>query len=327
MPATASKNYVVFSEVKKAVSMMHVLEHYGLVADFQRQKAWGGVERLLGCCPIHKGTTANQFKVDLEKNAWYCFGKCRTGGNILDFVARMEKVSIRDAALLLAGWFGLQGSGGGERPSPKSPGEDPEAAAEPKARTSNPPLKFEGLKSLTAGHPFLKDQGFDQATVEAFGAGYFGGEGLMKGRLAIPIHTAAGVLVGYAGRALVQETEYKFPRRFRPELELYNIHRAAVSRNVLREGLYIVKDCLDVWRLFQARVDNVVARLGPGLSPEQIGVLKATLTGRAKLIWVGEEQEDRITCLDLARHFFVRLVIVPQSLWLSQPGEVESLLS
>ena len=39
-------------------------------------------------------------------NAWKCFGPCG-GGNILDFVAGMEEVSIREAALRLADWFNL----------------------------------------------------------------------------------------------------------------------------------------------------------------------------------------------------------------------------
>jgi hypothetical protein len=33
---------------------------------------------------------------------------CEAGGNILDFVAAMEEVDIRPAALLLVDWFKLQ---------------------------------------------------------------------------------------------------------------------------------------------------------------------------------------------------------------------------
>jgi DNA primase len=29
-----------------------------------------------------------------------CFGDCKSGKNVLDFVVKMEKVSIREAALL-----------------------------------------------------------------------------------------------------------------------------------------------------------------------------------------------------------------------------------
>jgi len=322
MPATPSKNYVVFSEVKKAISMLQVLEHYGLLQDFEHKG-----ERLLGCCPLHKGTTPNQFKIDLEKNAWYCFGQCRTGGNILDFVARMEKVSIREAALLLADWFNLKSNGAGERTPPETAPDKPKAPPEAKERANNAPLGFGGLKNLEPAHSFLRDHGFDQETVKTFEAGYFAGEGVMKGRLAIPIHTPAGVLVGYAGRSLTQEAQYKFPRRFRPELELYNIHRAATARNLLREGLYIVKDCLDVWRLNQARIDNAVARLSDSLSPAQVAILKATVTTRAKIIWVAQEGERPEDWLALAQHFFVRVLMLPQPLWQISPAELDTLLN
>jgi len=41
-------------------------------------------------------------KVSSAKRACYCFGRCLSGGNVLDFVARTRAVSIREAAVLLA---------------------------------------------------------------------------------------------------------------------------------------------------------------------------------------------------------------------------------
>jgi len=40
--------------------------------------------------------------VNREKNAWYCFG-CKQGGNVLDFVAKKERVGIRAAGSSTAG--------------------------------------------------------------------------------------------------------------------------------------------------------------------------------------------------------------------------------
>jgi hypothetical protein len=36
-----------------------------------------------------------------------CFGACDRGGSILEFVAEMEHVSIREAALMIAGWYAI----------------------------------------------------------------------------------------------------------------------------------------------------------------------------------------------------------------------------
>lgn len=38
---------------------------------------------------------------------WNCFGQCKTGGNILDFVARKKSVTFRDAAIQISMWFNL----------------------------------------------------------------------------------------------------------------------------------------------------------------------------------------------------------------------------
>ncbi len=48
------------------------------------------------------------FHVNTEKNAFHCFVR-GAKGNVLDFVAAMEKCSVRDAGLKLQSWFCLGG--------------------------------------------------------------------------------------------------------------------------------------------------------------------------------------------------------------------------
>lgn len=103
---------VDFKAVKAAVclrpsplrsgSMLQVLEHYGLAESFKRSG-----NSLSGPCPLHNGQNRTQFRVSLEKNYWNCFGTCKGGGNVLDFVARKEGCSLREAALALCDWFQL----------------------------------------------------------------------------------------------------------------------------------------------------------------------------------------------------------------------------
>ena len=52
--------------------------------------------------------------MNTEKNAWACHSEScvaqrggRIGGNVLDFIAWMERCSIRDAAVRLREWFAL----------------------------------------------------------------------------------------------------------------------------------------------------------------------------------------------------------------------------
>src|ERR1700704_670329 len=99
--------WVDYKELKQRVKMQDVLGHYGLTDKLKRKG-----DNLIGPCPIHKGTNATQFHVSLAKNNFNCFSDCHGGGNVIDFVAKMEGVDIRAAALKLREWFG---SGAGEQ--------------------------------------------------------------------------------------------------------------------------------------------------------------------------------------------------------------------
>jgi DNA primase len=84
---------VNFRALKAAVTMEQVLAHYGLLARFKR-----GKDSLTGSCPIHRGTNPTQFRVSVSKNCLDSFGDCHRGGNVLDFVAKMENIKPLDAA-------------------------------------------------------------------------------------------------------------------------------------------------------------------------------------------------------------------------------------
>lgn len=106
------ERWVDFRELKEKVSFEVVLDRYEILERMKRVP--GG---LRGPCPIHQGNHPKQFAVSTSKRAYYCFGRCRSGGTVLDFVARMEGVSLRAAALLLANWFDLGSPGRQTRPA------------------------------------------------------------------------------------------------------------------------------------------------------------------------------------------------------------------
>src|SRR6266849_4012769 len=95
--------FVGFAAIKRAVSMMQILERYHLLDRLHRSG-----DSLSGACPIHNGHNQTQFRVSISKNCWICFGDCHQGGSIVDFVSRKEGVAIRDAALLIQDWFDVQ---------------------------------------------------------------------------------------------------------------------------------------------------------------------------------------------------------------------------
>jgi hypothetical protein len=179
----------------------------------------------------------------------------RIGGNVLDFVAAMEKCSIRDAVIKLQMWFLVPAAGAntadGKEPHAEiSPGKElvrrptSQSGSDLEVVEPNKPLTFQ-LQNLDCAHPYLTERGVDELTARQFGVAFFPGKGTMHGRVVIPIHNANGELVAYAGRAIDEvEPKYKFPVGFRKSLELYNLHRVTGEISVvLVEGFF---DCIRV---------------------------------------------------------------------------------
>ena len=264
-------SWVDFNAVKKAVSLEMAVAHYGLML----RRIHGSCLR--GRCPLPSHTSKSSiqsFIVNTQKNAWVCHSdSCvasrggRSGGNVLDFVAAMERCSIRDAALKLQDWFsGTPVSS--ERFVAATRGEHICTPTPPEE--NNKPLAFK-LRGADPDHPYLVLRRVDSNTAAYFGVGFYSGEGSMEGRVIFPIHNEDGVLVAYAGRSLGQsEPRYKFPVRFRKSLVLFNLHRAIHHGKaaIVVEGFF---DCLNV---HQAGFQCVVALMGSSLSSRQEALLQ-----------------------------------------------------
>ena len=161
---------------------------------------------------------------------------------MVDFVAAMERCSIREAALKLQAWFGRPGMGTAFRV--RSVGTVGRGELVRKELAVNPAMPFE-LTNVNTAHPYLVERGIQRATAAEFGVGFYSGTGLMQGRIVIPIHNPRGELVAYAGRAVNGGgPKYKLPIGFRKSLEIYNVHRAATAGSdevIIVEGYFDYK--------------------------------------------------------------------------------------
>ena len=312
-PARKPSTYVDFKAVKTAVSIEAVLERYELLDDLNEKD-----DGYTGDCPFHEGETPRPFHVSTSKNAWYCFG-CEEGGNVLDFVARMEDVSIKKAAQLLAEWFEVRSArkgpkrarsgpqrakarkGSGQAKSESQDGSQEAVSSEADTAASgeqtpdsdeepvNRPLGF-SLKNLDPSHERLAGLGFEESVFEHFEAGYCS-KGMMKGRLAIPIHSPTGELLAYAGLDPADDGDYKFPPKFDRSLELYNLHRAIEPAQ--EQGLILVEDVLDVWRLHTAGFHNAVALMGEDMGPRQEALVTSFAGNTQRVVVLGPESDRR----------------------------------
>ena len=316
--------YIDFKKLKGRVPITDVLAHYGILEGLE--EAAHGYE---GTCPF---CGSKAFKVNVEKNVWFCFGACKTnaessdasnGGNVLDLVARKESVSVKKAAALIAAWFpeaaqGAQppnvaeeeatdeteGQGGTASHQEPTSNTDTSPTAEDLTGRHNKPLDFT-LKSVTFEHPVLDALGIERATLETFGVGYFTGKGMMHDKVVIPFHNADGLLVAYAGYA-PNTRAYTYPKDFDPRLELYNVWRSS-NIGVEATGVVVVTDLLSVLWLHELGLKRVVALPTETLFPPQLALLRDLVGDGGRIDFAPWTKEYVDTLAALLPHFHVRL--------------------
>lgn len=301
------KPFVNFRDVRSRITMEQVLEHYGVLNTLKRTGT-----RLSGPCPIHGGTNPSQFRVDTEKNIWNCFSECKHGGNVLDFIAKKENVSIHEAAIKSCEWFNIPieevkassretetvDAKDAPKPpakattTPRSNGGRPQG--QPEDNTPNPPLKFK-LEKLNRSHPYFAERGISQETVIDFGLGLFTGDkGLMVGRIVIPITNAKGEVVAYAGRwpgepPNTDTPKYKLPTGFRKGLELFNLDRAI--KEPADGPLVIVEGFFDAIKLHQNGWRKVVALMGSTMTDTQEQLVNQHTHARSQVVVMLDEDD------------------------------------
>ena len=245
----------------------------------------------------------------------------------MDFIARMENVTIHAAALKAIEWFNLDSeamSADSEQES-GGPSETPKASDAPRPRPAtkpapvqdnggpNKPLKFR-LDKLERNHPYLTEsRGLLPETIVDFGIGYCA-KGMMADRIAIPIHNLEGKVVAYAGRFPGKPGEdtpkYKLPPGFRKSLELFNIDRA--MREPADKPLVIVEGFFGCMKLHQYGYRKVVALMGSTMSAAQEELIRKCTDSKSQVIVMLDENEAGQTgrediAVRLSQFCFVRV--------------------
>lgn len=267
-------------------------------------------QNFTGLCPFHTEKTPS-FSVNPSKQFFHCFG-CGVGGDVFQFVMKVEGVAFPEALRRLAGKAGvaLPEAGPDERESPARREaaqiyELNEAAAayfhrnlieRPEGAFCRDYLKGRGItaetiKAFSVGFALprrddlLKQLGkqFSRSLLEKAGLtsrreGAQGEEGLFdrfRNRVLFPIRNLQGRVVGFGGRVL-DDTQPKYLNT--PETPVFTKgkHLFALDRakGAGINALIIVEGYFDVIAAHQAGIPNAVGTMGTALTQDHLRLIR-----------------------------------------------------
>lgn len=281
------------------------LDIVNVVGEYVRLRK-AGPQRHIGLCPFHSEKTPS-FGVHAARQFYKCFG-CGEGGDVFDFVQKIEGVTFYEAMKLLA-----------ERNGVAMPRRSMVADEETRLREAVFRMQemaqehFRANLRSPAGETaraYLARRGVEPETVERFGLGYSDRSGrsvlrlldgrfspaeieksglvrlrddgsaydYFRGRLMFPIHNESGKPIGFGGRALAADENPKYLNSpetpiYTKSRVLYNLHRA---KDAIRkeERAILVEGYMDAIGVTAAGFGAVVASCGTSLTAEQVRMLK-----------------------------------------------------
>ena len=276
--------------------------------------------RYWGLCPFHHEKTPS-FSVNAEQNLYYCFG-CKAGGNVVQFVQEMERLTYSEAVEHIARQMNI--------PVPAMQ-EDPDYE---RRRTQRERLLAANRAAAKWYHAqlwlpenqrlldYLHNRGLDDGTIRKFGLGAapdawdalttelenqgYNQEELrlagltvvkpdsrfdmFRNRAIFPIIDAQGQVLGFGGRAM-GDIQPKYLNT--SDTPVFNKRKGVYAANLLKKQrnlnrIILVEGYMDVVALIQHGVNGVVATLGTALTNEQARLLKRY----APEIWVSYDGDS-----------------------------------
>ncbi len=279
-----------------------------------------GVGSMRGLCPFHDERSPS-FHVRPGVGRYHCFG-CGEGGDVIDFIMKLDGMSFVEAVEYLAPRAGveLRYEAGGQRTEPSGP----QRARLLEAHRLASEFYRESLGSPEAkiGRDFLTERGFGKEAAEEFGVGYApqgwsalldhlrgrnfnepelqatglfseGQRGLydrFRGRLVWPIRDVTGEVIGFGARRLYEDDQG--PKYLNtPETQLYKkaqvLYGIDLAKGAIRTDrtAVVVEGYTDVMACHLAGVKNAVATCGTAFGEEHVKIVRRLMgdTGGAQV--------------------------------------------
>ena len=276
-----------------------------VVGSYVTLRSSGGTMK--GLCPFHDEKTPS-FQVTPSRGYWYCFGACAEGGDVIDFMRKIDNLSFVEAVERLADRVGIQlryTDDAGPRTEPGARTRLAEAlrlAAEFFAEHLSTP-------DAVVARQFLSERGFDRDTAERFQVGFSPRDGralihhlrgrgfsdvelvsaglaresgwdFFQGRAMWPIRDSGRQVLGFGARRLLEDD--RMPAKYinTPETLLYKkshvlygleLARTAISK---KSQAVVVEGYTDVMAAHLSGVDTAVASCGTAFGDDHARLLR-----------------------------------------------------
>ena len=325
----------IIEQIRQNVDMLELVREY--VPNVKRAG-----RTFKACCPFHREKTPS-FSISPDKGLFYCFG-CQAGGDIFDFVMRIENLSFNEAARKLAQRAGLEWKPLAEMTEEEKKraqyykimqfakdfyhqqllseqGTSARNYIKERNLTKETTIKFGlGLSFFNGLVAKAKAQGFSEQDLKTLGLSNYAGSDLFKNRLMFPIFNHRGEVVAFGGRVL-GEGQPKYLNS--PETPLFSKSRILYGLNfagpsIRKEDFVILLEgYMDVIGAHQAGVENCVAPLGTSFTPYHATILKR-YTNQAVVIFdpddAGINAALRAALILVEQGLYVRVATLPAGL-------------
>lgn len=272
--------YQFAEELREKVDIVEYLSQYLTIK--KRGKNY------VALCPFHPDKNPS-LNISKEKGLFHCFG-CGEGGNIYNFVMKIENVSFERAVEIVAKWANVEVPQFEYSEDKKKVFDIHEKLAE----YFNKKL-IENREILS----YLFERGLDLESIEKFKLGFapksiteFLNENQKEGiniketgifpyshfieRIMFPIRNVSGKIVGFSGRAVkgempkyINSTE-KF---FKKGETLYGLYEGKEEILKTKEAI-LVEGYMDVIILSKNGIKNCVSSMGTSFTEDQAKILK-----------------------------------------------------
>lgn len=273
-------------------------------------------------CVIHKGDNDSAFVVNLETNLWFCFTRCLIGGDLFDLIDAIYKPPTFKANIIMCcDLLGLSFSNEElnsviERDMKEQREFVQHMVNQTKKKQNNP----YNLELLGTHRTINNYRGFESSILNSYEITYI--EELK--RVCFPVKDETGMVVGASCRAVGNEKpKWKhYPANISTGLLLWGIDNIDTTYDIC----FLVEGIIDVMKLRELGIQNVVCTFGANITKHQIELLIKKGITNIILMYDNDEAGRKATekFIDKYRYLFNVKVADLESLGVKDPGEIQS---